>query len=53
MCSSDLHVNGDRVDRDLLRRYLRIYQSSSPSYVLMASIDNCVSLLEGEDGKAA
>lgn len=37
-----LHVNGQLIDRQLLKRYLRIYQSSSPSYVLMASIDNAV-----------
>ena len=37
-----IHVQGDFVDRDRLRRYLRIYQSSSPSYVLMASIDNAI-----------
>lgn len=45
-----LHVNGTIVDRRLIRRYLRIYQSSSPSYVLMASIDNAVRLAaeEGE-----
>ena len=41
-----LHVNGDRVDRELLRRFLRIYQSSSPSYVLMASIDNAITVME-------
>lgn len=39
-----LHVNGNMVDRSRLRRFLRIYQSSSPSYVLMASIDNAVRL---------
>lgn len=41
-----LHVNGDRVDRERLRRFLRIYQSSSPSYVLMASIDNAVTMMQ-------
>ncbi len=41
-----LHVNGDHVDREKLRRFLRIYQSSSPSYVLMASIDNAVTMME-------
>ncbi len=41
-----LHVNGDRVDRNQLRRFLHIYQSSSPSYVLMASIDNALHLME-------
>ncbi|MCI9144521.1 MAG: amino acid decarboxylase, partial [Lachnospiraceae bacterium] len=35
-----LHVNGRLIDRDKLRRFLRIYQTSSPSYPLMASIDN-------------
>ena len=28
-----------------IRHYLSVYQSSSPSYVLMASIDACVDLL--------
>lgn len=45
-----LHVNGDIVDRRLVRRYLRIYQSSSPSYVLMAGIDNAVHLV-AEEGR--
>lgn len=44
-----LHVNGSRIDRDRLRRFLHIYQSSSPSYVLMASIDNALHLME-KDG---
>ena len=37
-----MHVQGDLVDADRIKRFLRIYQSSSPSYVLMASIDECV-----------
>lgn len=41
-----LHVNGSMVDRDRLRRYLAMLQSSSPSYVLMASMDSCVRFLE-------
>lgn len=40
-----LHVNGGRVSRERLRRYLSIYQSSSPSYVLMASMDACIAEL--------
>lgn len=43
-----LHANGPLVDRRLLRRFLRIYQSSSPSYVLMASIDNAIHLAQEE-----
>jgi arginine/lysine/ornithine decarboxylase len=46
-----LHVCTKRIDRERLRRYLGIYQSSSPSYVLMAGIDECVRLLE-QDGAA-
>ncbi len=41
-----LHVQGNLVDRDKLKRFLRIYQSSSPSYVLMASIDMCMKEME-------
>ncbi len=41
-----LHVSGDLIDRQLLRRFLRIYQSSSPSYVLMASVDNAIQFME-------
>lgn len=37
-----LHVKGGRVDRERLERFLRIYQSSSPSYLLMGSIDQCI-----------
>lgn len=37
-----LHVKGSRVDRGRLERFLRIYQSSSPSYLLMGSIDLCI-----------
>ncbi|MCM1376809.1 MAG: aminotransferase class I/II-fold pyridoxal phosphate-dependent enzyme, partial [Muribaculum sp.] len=37
-----LHVNGQLIDRDNLKRFLHIYQSSSPSYLLMASIDNAL-----------
>ena len=40
-----LHVQGTRVDRDRLKSFLGIYQTSSPSYVLMAGIDACVQLL--------
>lgn len=41
-----LHVNGERVDRGRLRRYLSMLQSSSPSYVLMASMDACIKFLQ-------
>ncbi len=45
-----LLVQGDLVDRKQLKRFLRIYQSSSPSYVLMSSMDLCMKEME-EHGK--
>lgn len=41
-----LHMNGTLVNRKRVRMYLHMLQSSSPSYVLMASIDECMELLE-------
>ena len=41
-----LHVNGPRVNRMKICRYLSIYQSSSPSYVFMASMDACISYMK-------
>ncbi|MCI8275040.1 MAG: decarboxylase [Lachnospiraceae bacterium] len=46
-----LHKNSRFVEDSLLEWYLQVYQTSSPSYVLMASIDSCVSYLTGEEGK--
>ncbi|HOK24626.1 MAG TPA: aminotransferase class I/II-fold pyridoxal phosphate-dependent enzyme [Coprothermobacter proteolyticus] len=37
--SSWMHMNGDLVDVELLKAALRTLQSSSPNYVLMASLD--------------
>ena len=47
-----LHVNGKLIDRQRLRRFLRIYQTSSPSYLLMASIDNALRFVEREGDEA-
>lgn len=41
-----LHINGGIVDRERIRNYLHMLQSSSPSYVLMAGIDACIQMLE-------
>lgn len=46
-----LHMNGKLVDRDSVRRYLHMLQSSSPSYILMASIDECIRLVDEEREK--
>ncbi len=44
-----IHRNGKLTDGELLKKYLRIYQSSSPSYLLMAGIDEAVRLA-GQEG---
>jgi len=44
--TSILHIASDRVDPEAVSRNLAIIESSSPSYVLMASADQCVDLLE-------
>lgn len=41
-----LHINGVFADREKVKRCLHMLQTSSPSYVLMASIDFCMELLE-------
>ncbi|MBM7614736.1 aminotransferase class I/II-fold pyridoxal phosphate-dependent enzyme [Alkaliphilus hydrothermalis] len=44
--SSMLHIQGSRVDRDKLKFMLRLHQSSSPSYLLMASLDVAMTIYE-------
>lgn len=46
--SAVLHCNSDRVDLDRLKQWLSMLQSSSPSYLLMASIDGALRLMEDE-----
>ncbi len=41
-----LHMNGDLIDRERVRMYWNMYQTTSPSYILMGSIDRCVRLIE-------
>ena len=43
-----LHLNSDLVEESVIRRFLGIYQSSSPSYLLMASMDRCMQILRNE-----
>lgn len=44
-----LHRRGERVSGERVKECLDIYQTSSPSYILMASIDRCLELLESEN----
>ena len=41
-----LHRNGERVSSEAVRRFERIYQTSSPSYLMMGSMDFCTGLLK-------
>lgn len=43
-----LHVRGEYVDSRRISNYLDILQSSSPSYILMASIHECIRMLQEE-----
>lgn len=40
-----IHLNSSLVDQAVLERYLGIYQSSSPSYLFMAGMDQCIRML--------
>ena len=44
--TSILHVKGDLVDRERLEHYLQIFQSSSPSYLIMAGMERCLKFME-------
>lgn len=43
-----LHINGNIVNVEEVEKYLHIYQTSSPSYVLMASMDKCLDFLKSD-----
>lgn len=46
-----LHLCSQRVEEGALKRFLSIFQSSSPSYLLMASMEQCMTLLRQEGPK--
>ena len=46
--SAVLHICSDRVSKEEIERFLAIYESSSPSYVLMAGISRARAFLETE-----
>ncbi len=43
--SAVLHLNSNRIATEEIQRQLMIFQSSSPSYILLASLDACTRLL--------
>lgn len=46
-----LHLCSDRIDGALLQRFLGIYESSSPSYILMAGISRCMDMVTDASGR--
>ncbi len=40
-----LHLCSDRVSQEAIEKYLDIYETSSPSYVLMAGIERCIDMV--------
>lgn len=43
-----LHLCSERISSTELERFLSIFQTSSPSYVLMAGIDRCIRMMSTE-----
>lgn len=43
-----LHRMTDRISAKKVEHYLKIYETSSPSYILMASISQCIKWLQAE-----
>lgn len=46
-----LHVSGKRVDITKVKRYLSVYQTSSPSYVFMAGMNRCIDYMISTEGR--
>lgn len=40
-----LLINSDRIEKSAVRRYLDIYETSSPSYLFLSAMDACIGLL--------
>ncbi len=43
-----LHLTGNQVNVERIEEFLGVFETSSPSYVLMASIDRCIHFLADE-----
>ncbi len=46
-----IHINGNRVKKETVEEYLSIFQTSSPSYILMGGIDHCMEILDRDADK--
>lgn len=45
-----LHICSDRISISKVKKYLGIFETSSPSYILMSGIERCISIVK-EDGQ--
>lgn len=43
-----LHLCSERIDAGQIKKYLSIFETSSPSYVFMAGMDACIRMLQKE-----
>lgn len=43
-----LHIQGEIIKKEKVQKELAIFETSSPSYILMASIDECLNILESK-----
>lgn len=41
-----MHIQGDLISENKVERALDIFETSSPSYILMSSIDECLTIIE-------
>lgn len=46
-----LHLNSEYITPEAIERYLDIYETSSPSYVLMAGMEKCIRILQEEGAR--
>lgn len=46
-----LHLCSDRIDREQVKKYLGVFETSSPSYLFMAGMDSCIRMIkeQGEE----
>ena len=47
-----LHRYSEQISEDQIRKYLGIFETSSPSYLLMMSMDNCIRYVKDRGEKA-
>ncbi|GKX32221.1 lysine decarboxylase [Vallitalea longa] len=49
--SAMLHIKSDKIDSRKLQNALSIFQTSSPSYILMTSLDDCRDMIDTKGSK--